>query len=162
MTAGIVHLVGAGPGDPGLLTARALELLRRADVVLHDKLIPAEALEEVRADAVLVDVGKVGGGEQVPQDVTNGLLLEHARAGRTVVRLKGGDPFVFGRGGEEAQVLRAAGIPVEVVPGVTAGVGDPRRAVLGADPAAQERAVVVDAHGGVAVGAQGAHARALA
>jgi uroporphyrinogen III methyltransferase/synthase len=116
------YLVGAGPGDPGLLTARALELIARADVILHDRLIPPGALAGARPDAEIVDVGKVGGGEQVPQDETTRLLVEHARAGRTVVRLKGGDPFVFGRGGEEAQALRAAGCDFEVVPGVTAGV----------------------------------------
>jgi uroporphyrinogen III methyltransferase/synthase len=116
------YLVGAGPGDPGLLTARALELIASADVILHDRLIPAEALAHARADAEVVDVGKVGGGEQVPQRETTRLLVEHARAGRNVVRLKGGDPFVFGRGGEEAQALRAAGCDYEVVPGVTAGV----------------------------------------
>jgi uroporphyrinogen III methyltransferase / synthase len=119
---GTVYLVGAGPGDPGLLTARALELLRGADVVLHDQLIPVEALGVVREDAIVVDVGKIGGGRQVPQRDTNALLVEHARAGRSVVRLKGGDPFVFGRGGEEVQLLHAAGIPVEVVPGITAGI----------------------------------------
>ncbi|HEX6618138.1 MAG TPA: SAM-dependent methyltransferase, partial [Solirubrobacteraceae bacterium] len=113
------YLVGAGPGDPGLLTARALELIARADVILHDRLIPREALGGARADAEVVDVGKVGGGEQVPQRETTRLLVEHARAGRMVVRLKGGDPFVFGRGGEEAQALRAAGCDYEVVPGVT-------------------------------------------
>jgi uroporphyrinogen III methyltransferase/synthase len=122
---GIVHLVGAGPGDPGLMTARALELIALADVILHDRLIPAEALRGARPDAELIDVGKVGGGEQVPQEETERLLLEHARAGRMVVRLKGGDPFVFGRGGEEALALRAAGIPFEIVPGVTAGVAAP-------------------------------------
>jgi len=122
---GVVYLVGAGPGDPGLLTTRALELLASADVVIHDRLIPAGALDGVRPDAELLYVGKEGGGEQVPQDETNRLLLEHARAGRSVVRLKGGDPFVFGRGGEEAQLLRAAGIRYEVVPGVTAGVAAP-------------------------------------
>ena len=122
MNASRVFLVGAGPGDRGLMTARALELLACADVVLHDRLIPDGALDGVRADAEVVDVGKVGGGEQVPQEATNALLLEHARAGRLVVRLKGGDPFVFGRGGEEAALLRDAGIPFAVVPGVTAGV----------------------------------------
>ena len=116
------YLVGAGPGDPGLLTVRALELIARADVILHDRLIPTEALAHARADAEIVDVGKIGGGRQVPQEETTRLLVEHARAGRTVVRLKGGDPFVFGRGGEEAQALRAAGCAFEVVPGVTAGV----------------------------------------
>jgi uroporphyrinogen III methyltransferase/synthase len=116
------YLVGAGPGDPGLLTARALELIARADVILHDRLVPAEALAHARAGAEVVDVGKVGGGEQVPQRETTRLLVEHARAGRAVVRLKGGDPFVFGRGGEEAQALREAGCDYEVVPGVTAGV----------------------------------------
>ena len=119
---GVGYLVGAGPGDPGLLTARALELLASADVVLHDRLIPAEALAGVRPAALVLDVGKVGGGEQVPQEETTRLLVEHVRAGRAVVRLKGGDPFVFGRGGEEAQALREAGLPFEVVPGVTAGV----------------------------------------
>src|SRR3954454_12426967 len=122
---GKVFLVGAGPGDPGLLTARALELLASADVVIHDRLIPAGALDGVRDGAEVVYVGKEGGGEQVPQDETNRLIVEHARAGRSVVRLKGGDPFVFGRGGEEAEVLRAAGIRFEVVPGVTAGVAAP-------------------------------------
>jgi uroporphyrinogen III methyltransferase/synthase len=119
------YLVGAGPGDPGLLTARALELIAGADVILHDRLIPHEALAGARPDAEIVDVGKVGGGEQVPQRETTRLLVEHALAGRTVVRLKGGDPFVFGRGGEEAQALREAGCDYEIVPGVTAGVAAP-------------------------------------
>jgi len=119
------YLVGAGPGDKGLMTARALELVARADVILYDKLIPDGALDGARPDAELVDVGKVGGAEQVPQETTNELLLRHARAGREVVRLKGGDPFVFGRGGEEAQLLREAGVDFEVVPGVTAGVAAP-------------------------------------
>ena len=125
MSPGTVYLVGAGPGDPGLMTAHALELVARADVVLHDRLIPAEALDGARADAQVIDVGKIGGGEQVPQEETQRLLVAHARAGRMVVRLKGGDPFVFGRGGEEALALREAGIPFEVVPGVTAGVAAP-------------------------------------
>jgi uroporphyrinogen III methyltransferase/synthase len=116
------YLVGAGPGDPGLLTARAIELIAQADVILHDRLIPPEALAHARPDAEVIDVGKVGGGQQTPQQETTRLLVEHARAGRTVVRLKGGDPFVFGRGGEEAQALRAAGCAFEVVPGVSAGV----------------------------------------
>jgi len=120
-----VALVGAGPGDPGLMTARALELIAAADVILHDKLIPAEALDGARPGALLIDVGKIGGGPQVPQDETTRLLLEHAASGARVVRLKGGDPFVFGRGGEEAQALRAAGHAFEVVPGVTSGVAAP-------------------------------------
>jgi uroporphyrinogen III methyltransferase/synthase len=122
---GTVYLVGAGPGDPGLLTVRAVELIGAADVILYDRLIPPEALAYARPDAEVVYVGKEGEGAQVPQDDTHALLLEHARAGRTVVRLKGGDPFVFGRGGEEALVLAEAGIPFEVVPGVTAGVAAP-------------------------------------
>ena len=120
-----VYLVGAGPGDPGLLTVRAAELIARADVILYDRLIPEEALAGARPDAELLYVGKQGGGEQVPQEETHRLLVEHGRAGRTVVRLKGGDPFVFGRGGEEALVCVEAGIPFEVVPGVTAGVAAP-------------------------------------
>jgi uroporphyrinogen III methyltransferase/synthase len=117
-----VYLVGAGPGDPGLLTARASELIEAADVILYDRLIPPEALAGARADAEVRYVGKEGGGASVDQAEIARLLLEHARAGRLVVRLKGGDPFVFGRGGEEALALRAAGIDFEVVPGVTAGV----------------------------------------
>jgi len=120
--AGRVYLVGAGPGDPGLLTARALELIATADTILYDRLIPAVALDGARADAELLYVGKEGGGSSVPQEQTEALLVARAQAGRMVVRLKGGDPFVFGRGGEEALALRAAGIPFEVVPGVTAGV----------------------------------------
>jgi uroporphyrinogen III methyltransferase/synthase len=119
---GRVYLVGAGPGDPDLLTARALELIANADVILHDRLIPASALDGARTDAELLFVGKEGGGESVPQEQTEALMIDRAQAGRTVVRLKGGDPFVFGRGGEEALALRAAGVEFEVVPGVTAGV----------------------------------------
>ncbi len=122
---GTVYLVGAGPGDEGLLTLRAAELLASADVILHDQLIAARALERARSDAELIDVGKVGGGKQVPQALTNELLVEHALAGRSVVRLKGGDPFVFGRGGEEAIACLERGIAVEVVPGVTSGIAAP-------------------------------------
>jgi uroporphyrinogen III methyltransferase/synthase len=117
-----VYLVGAGPGDPGLLTARALELIASADVIVYDRLIPATALDGARADAELIYAGKEGGGPSVSQDDIVARLLEYGASGREVVRLKGGDPFVFGRGGEEAERLRAAGIPFEVVPGVTAGV----------------------------------------
>jgi uroporphyrinogen III methyltransferase / synthase len=122
---GTVYLVGAGPGDPGLLTVRAAELIARADVIMHDRLIPAGALDRARPDAELVFVGKQGGGAQVPQSEINRLLLDRARAGKDVVRLKGGDPFVFGRGGEEALLCVEAGVPFEVVPGVTAGVAAP-------------------------------------
>src|SRR3954453_2419917 len=120
-----VYLVGAGPGDPALLTLRAVDLIRSADVVLHDRLIPQEALDYARAEAELVYVGKQGGGPQMPQEEIDRLLVEHGRAGRRVVRLKGGDPLVFGRGGEEALVLREAGGEFEIVPGITAGVGAP-------------------------------------
>jgi uroporphyrinogen III methyltransferase / synthase len=122
---GIVHLVGAGPGDPGLLTVRAVELIAAADVILYDRLIPPTALDHARDGAELIYVGKQGDGPQFPQAETERLLLEHARAGKRVVRLKGGDPFVFGRGGEEALACREAGIAFEVVPGVTAGVAAP-------------------------------------
>jgi uroporphyrinogen III methyltransferase/synthase len=117
-----VHLVGAGPGDAGLLTARALELIAAADVIVYDRLIPESALAGARPDAELVYAGKEGGGPSMPQAEIERLLIEHGGAGRLVVRLKGGDPFVFGRGGEEAEALRAAGIPFTIVPGVTAGV----------------------------------------
>jgi len=119
---GRVYLVGAGPGDPGLLTARALELIAQADVILYDRLIPPTALDDAREDAELLFVGKEGGGASVPQEQTEALMIKRARLGKAVLRLKGGDPFVFGRGGEEALALRAAGIEFEVVPGVTAGV----------------------------------------
>jgi uroporphyrinogen III methyltransferase/synthase len=118
-----VYLVGAGPGDPGLLTVRARELIDAADVILYDRLIPPGVLDGVSAE--LVYVGKQGGGPQMPQEEIDRLLVEYGTGTRTVVRLKGGDPFVFGRGGEEALVLRAAGIPYEVVPGVTAGIAAP-------------------------------------
>ncbi|HEX5192404.1 MAG TPA: uroporphyrinogen-III C-methyltransferase [Solirubrobacteraceae bacterium] len=120
-----VYLVGAGPGDPGLLTARALELIAAADVIIHDRLIPASALDGARPDAERFYVGKEGGGPSVTQEEIGQVLVEHGRAGREVVRLKGGDPFVFGRGGEEAELLRDADVPFEIVPGVTAGVAAP-------------------------------------
>jgi uroporphyrinogen III methyltransferase/synthase len=118
---GIVYLVGAGPGDPGLITRRGVECLNRADVVIYDQLASPLLLQEAPA-AETVYVGKSKGRHCVPQDEINALLARHARAGRRVVRLKGGDPFIFGRGGEEACFLAAAGIPFEVVPGVTAGL----------------------------------------
>ncbi len=117
-----VYLVGAGPGDPGLLTARALELIATADVIVYDRLIPVSALDGARPGTELIYAGKTGGGPSVSQEDIQRLLLEHGAAGRRVLRLKGGDPFVFGRGGEEAEALRGAGIAFEVVPGITAGV----------------------------------------
>jgi uroporphyrinogen III methyltransferase / synthase len=122
---GIVYLVGAGPGDPGLMTRRSLELIAGADAILYDRLIPPGALDGARPDAELRYVGKEPGGAALSQEETNDLLVELGRAGKRVVRLKGGDPFVFGRGGEEAEALAAAGVPFEVVPGVTAGVAAP-------------------------------------
>src|SRR6187551_1312008 len=134
---GVVYLVGAGPGDPGLMTARSLELIASADAIFHDRLIPTGALDGAREDAELKYVGKIPAadmpvergpyrrsstGTSVPQGEINERLVEAARAGKSVVRLKGGDPFVFGRGGEEGEALRAAGVEFEVVPGVTAGV----------------------------------------
>jgi uroporphyrinogen III methyltransferase/synthase len=125
---GIVYLVGAGPGDPGLATLRAAELIGSADVILYDRLVSAALLDGARPDAELVYVGKEPGRASVPQDEINRLLVEHGSAGRIVVRLKGGDPFVFGRGGEEAEALAEAGVRFEVVPGVTAGIAAPAHA----------------------------------
>jgi uroporphyrinogen III methyltransferase/synthase len=122
---GIVYLVGAGPGDPGLMTRRSLGLIAEADAILYDRLIPPGALEGARPGAELRYVGKEPGAPALAQEEINALLVELGRAGKRVVRLKGGDPFVFGRGGEEAEALAAAGVPFEVVPGVTAGVAAP-------------------------------------
>ena len=120
--AGSVALVGAGPGDPGLLTLKALRALNEADVILHDRLVGPGVLALARRDATMIEVGKTGGAHSTAQERIHALLLEHARAGRRVVRLKGGDPFVFGRGGEELEYLRAHGIAYEVVPGITAAL----------------------------------------
>jgi uroporphyrin-III C-methyltransferase len=122
---GEVVLVGAGPGDPDLMTVGGLRELAAADVVVTDRLVPLAALEAARDDALVVDVAKVPGGRSTPQETINDLLVEHALAGRRVVRLKGGDPFVFGRGGEEALACAAAGVPVRVLPGVTSSVSGP-------------------------------------
>jgi uroporphyrin-III C-methyltransferase/precorrin-2 dehydrogenase/sirohydrochlorin ferrochelatase len=119
---GSVALVGAGPGDPGLLTLNALRALQEADVILHDRLVSDEVLALARRDALRVAVGKAARAHSVGQSQIHALMLEHARAGRRVVRLKGGDPFVFGRGGEELEFLAAHGIPFEVVPGITAAL----------------------------------------
>ncbi len=120
-----VYLVGAGPGDPGLMTARSLELIASADVIIYDRLIPVTALDGARAGAKLIYAGKEGHGPSMPQSEIDRLIVEHGRAAGSVVRLKGGDPFVFGRGGEEAEALVAAGISFEVVPGVSSGVAAP-------------------------------------
>ena len=118
-----VYLVGAGPGDPGLLTLRGADLLRQCDVVIHDRLIGGSLLDIAPAHAERIDVGKARGSAPVPQADINAMLVERGRAGLCVVRLKGGDPFVFARGGEEALALAAAGIPFRIVPGITAGIG---------------------------------------
>ncbi len=123
--AGVVYLVGAGPGDPGLMTVRGLELLRSAEVVVHDSLVGEKVLREAPPDAEMLDVGKRGGGHKAEQEEINRILLEKAQQGSMVVRLKGGDPFLFGRGGEEAEHLRRHGVEVHVVPGVSASIAVP-------------------------------------
>ena len=123
-----VHLVGAGPGDPDLLTLRAASLLARADVVVHDRLVDVRILASAAPWAELVDVGKTPGSPRNSQDEINSILIDRARRFDTVVRLKGGDPFVFGRGGEEAVALRAEGIDVDVVPGISSSIAAPAAA----------------------------------
>jgi uroporphyrinogen III methyltransferase/synthase len=122
---GIVYLVGAGPGDPRLATVRAIELVQAADVILYDRLVPPALLEHAASHAELIYVGKEPGRPSVPQEEISRMLVEQGSAGRVVVRLKGGDPFVFGRGGEEAEALAEAGVHFEIVPGVTAGIAAP-------------------------------------
>lgn len=125
---GTVYLVGAGPGDPELITVRGLRLLRQADVVVHDRLVPGELLESVRRDAEVINVGKAPGTHRFSQRWINALLVDRASAGRSVVRLKGGDPFVYGRGYEELGACRAAGVACVVVPGVSSAVAAPAAA----------------------------------
>src|SRR5512140_1772270 len=122
-TTGIVYLVGAGPGAPSLITLRGVECLQRAEVVIYDYLANEQLLSHAPENAERIYAGKIGGRHNQGQDEINSLLVAKAGAGKCVVRLKGGDPFVFGRGGEECEALREAGIPFEVVPGVTAAVG---------------------------------------
>jgi uroporphyrinogen III methyltransferase/synthase len=122
VTPGTVYLVGAGPGDPGLITVRAVECLRRADVILYDYLANPAALEHAAGDADLVCLGHPRTGRTLSADEITARMLDEARKGRSVVRLKGGDPMVFGRGADEVEALREAGIPFEIVPGVTSGL----------------------------------------
>jgi uroporphyrin-III C-methyltransferase len=122
---GKVYLVGGGPGDPDLITVKGLQLLRRADVVLYDRLVAPQLLDEVPATAERIPVGKTAGQHSLTQPEINALLIAKAQTGQVIVRLKGGDPFVFGQGGEECQVLAEAGIPFEVVPGISSAVAVP-------------------------------------
>ena len=125
MRTGKVHLVGAGPGDPGLITVRGLQLLHSAPVIVYDQLVNPALLEEAPATAIRIFVGKQAGRHCIAQEEINRILIDHARLGNQVVRLKGGDPFVFGRGGEEAEALADAGIRFEIVPGVSSAVAVP-------------------------------------
>jgi uroporphyrinogen III methyltransferase/synthase len=125
MRTGKVYLVGAGPGDPGLLTVRGLQLLHVAQVIVYDQLVNPLLLEEAPAVAIRIYVGKQAGRHCIAQEEINRILIDYGRAGHDVVRLKGGDPFVFGRGGEEAEALAEAGVPFEIVPGVSSAVAVP-------------------------------------
>jgi uroporphyrin-III C-methyltransferase len=123
--AGSVILVGGGPGDPGLLTVAGLEAINEADVIVCDRLAPLAALQHARPEALIIEVAKIPRGTSTPQELINEILIEHASAGKSVVRFKGGDPFVFGRGGEEWQACVAAGLPVTVIPGVSSAIAGP-------------------------------------
>jgi len=158
--AGLVYLVGAGPGDPELLTIKAVRALARADVVLIDDLVNRAVLEHVRSDARIIEVGKRGGCKSTPQAFIQKLMLRLARSGRVVARVKGGDPFMFGRGGEELQALRAAGIPCEVISGITAGIAVP--AALGIPVTHREYALGVTFVTGHTKAGSGPDWRALA
>jgi uroporphyrin-III C-methyltransferase len=125
LSKGMVYIVGGGPGDPGLITVKGLNCLRRADVVLFDRLVAPELLDEAPIDAERIDVGKEPKRHRRSQEEINSLMIAHARAGKIVVRLKGGDPFVFGRGGEECLALAQAAIPYEVIPGVSSAIAVP-------------------------------------
>lgn len=140
---GHVALVGGGPGDPGLVTTRGRRLLAEADVVVVDRLAPRALLDGLDEAVEVVDVGKTAGNHPVPQEQINQLLVEHAQAGRRVVRLKGGDPFVLGRGGEEALACIAAGVPVEVVPGVTSAIAVPASAGIPVTHRGRSRQVTI-------------------
>lgn len=118
-------LVGGGPGDAGLMTVAGLEAIKQADVIVHDRLGALDCLAEARPDAQIIPVGKIPRGAFTPQEEINRLLIEHARAGKRVVRLKGGDPYLFGRGGEEAIACQEAGVPVRIIPGVTSAISVP-------------------------------------
>ncbi|KGX92970.1 uroporphyrin-III C-methyltransferase [Pontibacillus halophilus JSM 076056 = DSM 19796] len=122
---GKVYLVGAGPGDPDLITVKGLKAIQRADVILYDRLVNQSLLEEAKLGAELVYCGKLPNHHTMKQEAINEALVSYAKRGRTIVRLKGGDPFLFGRGGEEAEVLAANRIPFEIVPGITAGMAAP-------------------------------------
>ena len=127
---GRVILVGAGPGDPGLLTIRAVEALKSADVIVHDGLIDPRVLDYARPETQRISVAKQRNRHTMPQDAINALIVAHVKAGSIVVRLKGGDPFIFGRGGEEVEAVRSAGLPVEVIPGVSAALGAAAESML--------------------------------
>ena len=142
-TTGQVALVGGGPGDPGLISVRGRRLLAEADVVLVDRLAPRALLDDLDPSVLIVDVGKTAGHHPLPQEEINQLLVEHGQAGRRVVRLKGGDPFVLGRGGEEALACIAAGVPVEVVPGVTSAFAVPAHAGIPVTHRGRSRQVTI-------------------
>ena len=124
-SAGKVYLVGAGPGDPGLMTMKGWRLIREADVIIYDHLVNDRLLDDIREETHMINVGKQVGKKILEQQEINKLLIREARKGKVVIRLKGGDPFIFGRGGEEAQALAGKGIPFEVVPGITSAIAAP-------------------------------------